>query len=117
MTFEVVKYYLETIFNTSYSAGYQSPSEFLGCLDLMDLDRFFDKPEIDLVLMLADRPTGPEEIADRIRETDKTELKANVRSFLDRAYKRGIINRLGNFQIQGKGNYTSGQQKRTHANR
>ncbi len=81
------------------------------------LDRFFDKPEIDLVLMLADRPTGPEEIADRIRETDKTELKANVRSFLDRAYKRGIINRLGNFQIQGKGNYTSGQQKRTHANR
>ncbi|MCK5417875.1 MAG: 4Fe-4S binding protein [Desulfobacterales bacterium] len=57
------------------------------------LDRFFDKPEIDLVLMLADRPMGPEEIADRICETDKTELKANVRSFLDRAYKRGIINR------------------------
>jgi Pyruvate/2-oxoacid:ferredoxin oxidoreductase delta subunit len=56
------------------------------------LDRFFDKPEIDLVLMLADRPLGPEEIADRIRETDKTELKANVRSFLERAYKRGIIN-------------------------
>ncbi len=57
------------------------------------LDRFFDKPEIDLVLMLADRPMGPEEIADRIRETHKTKLKANGRSFLERAYKRGIINR------------------------
>ena len=57
------------------------------------LDRFFDKPEIDLVLMLTDRPMGPEEIADRIRQTHKTELTANARSFLERAYKRGIINR------------------------
>jgi ferredoxin len=57
------------------------------------LDRFFEKPEIDLVLMLADRPMRPEEIADRSGETDKTARMANVRSFLERAYKRGIINR------------------------
>jgi Pyruvate/2-oxoacid:ferredoxin oxidoreductase delta subunit len=57
------------------------------------LDLFFEKPEIDLVLMLADRPMGPEDIADRSHETHKTEGMANVRSFLERAYKRGIINR------------------------
>ena len=57
------------------------------------VDRFFEKPEIDLVLMLADHPMRPEEIADRRGETDKTARMANVRSFLERAYKRGIINR------------------------
>ena len=57
------------------------------------LDRFFEKPEIDLVLMLADRPMKPEEIEDRTRETHKAERIVNVRSFLERAYKRGIINR------------------------
>jgi Pyruvate/2-oxoacid:ferredoxin oxidoreductase delta subunit len=56
------------------------------------LDRFFEKSEIDLVLILADRPMGPEEIADRIRETQKTEPMTDVQSFLERAYKRGIIN-------------------------
>ena len=56
------------------------------------LDRFFEKPEIDLVLMLADRPMGPEKIADRRRKTDKTESMAEVQSFLERTYKRGIIN-------------------------
>jgi len=57
------------------------------------LDRFFEKPEIDLVLMLADRPMASEEIADRIRETHKTKRMVNMGSFLERAYKRGIINR------------------------
>jgi ferredoxin len=56
------------------------------------LDRFFYAPEFDLVLMLADRPMGPEEIADHIDEQDKTELGANVRPSLERALKRGIIN-------------------------
>ena len=53
------------------------------------VDRFFEKPEIDLVLMLADRPMKLEEIADRSGETDKTARMANARSFLERAYKQG----------------------------
>ena len=57
------------------------------------LDRFFEKPEIDLVLMLADRPMHPEEIAARNRGDHKLDRIANLGSFLDRAYKRGIINR------------------------
>ncbi len=57
------------------------------------LDRFFEKPEIDLVLMLTGRPMRPQEIEDRIREAHKTEPTVNGRSFLERAYKRGIINR------------------------
>ena len=56
------------------------------------LDRFFEKSEIDLVLMLTDRPMSLEEIADWRCETHKTESMTNLRSFLKRAYKRGIIN-------------------------
>jgi ferredoxin len=57
------------------------------------LDRFFEQPEIDLVLMLADRPMNPEEVEDRNRGNYKTERIATVGSFLERAYKRGVINR------------------------
>ncbi|MGD2185999.1 MAG: 4Fe-4S binding protein [Desulfobacterales bacterium] len=57
------------------------------------LDRFFEAPEIDLVLMLADGPMSAEEISNRIHKRHQTAVKANVRTFLERAYKRGIINR------------------------
>ncbi len=57
------------------------------------LDQFFEKPEIDLVLMLADGPMDLEEVEDRNRGNYKTEGIAKVGSFLERAYKRGIINR------------------------
>ena len=67
---------------------FEIPDFMKPCLGL-----FFEKPEIDLVLMLADRPMGPEEIEDQRREMHKTEGMANVQSFLERAYKRGIINR------------------------
>jgi Pyruvate/2-oxoacid:ferredoxin oxidoreductase delta subunit len=57
------------------------------------LDRFFEKSEIDLVLMLADHPMEAEEIAKKISGTAGTDEKENLPSFLERAYMRGIINR------------------------
>ena len=67
---------------------FEIPSFMKPCLDL-----FFEKPEIDLVLMLADRPMSPKEIEDQSRERHTTKGLVNIRSFLERAYKRGIINR------------------------
>jgi hypothetical protein len=42
---KILEYYLETIFNTSYSAGYQSASEFLVCLGLSAI-RQLSKPRL-----------------------------------------------------------------------
>ena len=56
------------------------------------LDQFFEKPEIDLVLMLADHPMAAEEIAKKISATAGTDVKEIPPSFLERSYKRGIIN-------------------------
>jgi Pyruvate/2-oxoacid:ferredoxin oxidoreductase delta subunit len=56
------------------------------------LDRFFEKPEIDLILMLAEHPMAVEEIAERISGTAVSDIKEKLPSFLKRAYKRGIIN-------------------------
>jgi Pyruvate/2-oxoacid:ferredoxin oxidoreductase delta subunit len=56
------------------------------------LDRFFDTPEIDLVLMLSVHPMDSEEIAQKITGPDKAETKKDLPFFLERAYKRGIIN-------------------------
>ena len=57
------------------------------------LDRFFEKQEIDLVLLLADQPMAPEEFETWYRKTHKAEPRTKVASFLERAYKRGVINR------------------------
>jgi Pyruvate/2-oxoacid:ferredoxin oxidoreductase delta subunit len=57
------------------------------------LNRFFKKTEIDLVLMLAGLPMGVEEIADKFEGIAGMEGPENLSFFLERCYKRGIINR------------------------
>ncbi len=56
------------------------------------LDRFFENPEIDLVLTLEDNPLTAAEMAERIRGTTGTDITVNTSSFLERSWKRGIIN-------------------------
>jgi Pyruvate/2-oxoacid:ferredoxin oxidoreductase delta subunit len=56
------------------------------------LDRFFEIPEIDLVLTLAEHPRAAEEIVERISGATEVDLKHDLSSFLKRSYKRGIIN-------------------------
>ena len=55
------------------------------------LDRFFENPEIDLVLTLAEHPMTAEEIVERFSGTPEVDLKQDLTSFLKRSSKRGII--------------------------
>ena len=57
------------------------------------LDRFFEKAEIDLVLMLAGHPMGVEEITEKFGKIAEMDGQDNLLSFLERCYQRGIINR------------------------
>ena len=59
------------------------------------LDRFFEKPEIDLVLMLAGHPMSAEEITEKISLITGMEKPQNLPPFLERCYKRGVIDRRG----------------------
>ena len=54
------------------------------------VDRFFEPEEMDLVLLLGEGPLGAAEIGDQIRDS----IQGEVREFLRRAVRRGILNRL-----------------------
>ncbi|MGD8302596.1 MAG: 4Fe-4S binding protein [Desulfobacterales bacterium] len=64
------------------------------------LDRFFEDREIDLVLTIGDQPMATEEIAERIWETIRTDREEKLSSFLERSYKRGIINRCSDGRFE-----------------
>ena len=73
----------------------QNFCRIFGIPDFMKpwLDRFFEKAEMELVLMLAEHPMSAGQIAQKISETAEMHQPENIPSFLVRCYKRGIINR------------------------
>lgn len=58
------------------------------------VDRFFEPDEIELVLLLADCARPPAEIAGQLGGEKSGRRPQAVESFLNRALKRGIVNRL-----------------------
>ena len=57
------------------------------------LDRFFEKAEIELVLLLAQKPLYPGEIGDRVESWPDDLRPAVLEEWIRRIYKRGTINR------------------------
>ena len=57
------------------------------------MDRFFEKAEIELVLLLAQKPLYPGEIGDRVENWPDDLRPAAFEEWLRRIYKRGTINR------------------------
>lgn len=55
------------------------------------VDRFFESKEIDLILLLSEGPLDPESIGGRLGKGATAE---EVNLFLDRAFRRGVVNRL-----------------------
>ncbi len=64
------------------------------------LDRFFDDSEIELVLLLAQKPLTINEIAQKWTSNETYRHPDNLQDFLDRCYKRGIININDNDRFQ-----------------
>ena len=64
------------------------------------LDRFFDDSEIELVLLLAQKPLTINEIAEKWTSNETYRHPDKLQDFLDRCYKRGIININGNDRFQ-----------------
>ena len=56
------------------------------------LDRFFDDPEIELVLLLAEKPLTINEIAEKWTSNEIYRHPDKLQDLLERCYKRGIIN-------------------------
>jgi Pyruvate/2-oxoacid:ferredoxin oxidoreductase delta subunit len=64
------------------------------------LDRFFEDSEIELVLHLADKPLTITEIAEKWTSDEIYSHPNKLQDFLDRCYKRGIINTCDNDRFQ-----------------